>query len=116
MLMNNSTTVYCVMHVWSPVSRKISNRSEPRTPRSQIWVRYEYAVSARRESSKGVATHAPSEGRVAVGAPQPSSAAFAKKATEESLSLTVFFFASRDWSFLLAAESLQRVLVSERTD
>ena len=52
---------------------------------------------------------------MAVGAPQPSSVAFFAKASDESLSLTVFF-ASEDWFFLLAAESLQSVLVFDRTD
>ena len=53
---------------------------------------------------------------MAVGAPQPSSVAFFAKASDEALSLTVFFFASEDWPFLLATDSLQTVLVSDRTD
>lgn len=52
---------------------------------------------------------------MAVGAPQPSSLAFFAKASDEALSLTVFF-ASEHWSFLLAAESLQSVLASDNTD
>ncbi len=53
---------------------------------------------------------------MAVGAPQPSSLAFFVKASDESLILTVLFFAAEVPSFLPVAESLQSVLVPDRTD